>query len=81
MRRVVMLAAIIVCFAAPVCAQRGPAYPEPGADRGSAYPKGVSPTDSNPANWIVQQPEYTDPNGPNSKGYGRYYNGRYRRYR
>jgi hypothetical protein len=93
MQRALILAATIVCLACPAGAQlgsaypqsgsdRGPAFPKPGADQGPAYPKGVSPTDSNPANWIAPAPEYTDPNGPNSKRYGRYYyNGRYRRYR
>jgi hypothetical protein len=59
MRRVLALAVITVCFAAPAYAQHGSAYPEPGADRGSAYPKGVSPTDSNPANWIAPPPDHT----------------------
>jgi hypothetical protein len=76
MGRILMVAAII-CLASPVYAEHGPAYPEPGAGRGSAYPKDVSPTDTNPANWIVREP---DRYGLSPGRYYHYY-GRRRRYR
>jgi hypothetical protein len=77
MRRVLMVAAIIY-LASPVYAEHGPAYPEPGSNRGPAYPKDVSPTDTNPANWIVRKP---DTYGLSPGRYSRYDYGRHRRYR
>ena len=62
MRRMLVIAATFAFVPSAVCAQHGPAYPEPGAGRGPAYPKTVSPTATNPTHRIVQKPEYTDPN-------------------
>jgi len=73
MRRVLMTGVAIACLAFPVHAQQGPAYPSPGTGRGEAFPEHVSPTTSNPTNWVKQQREYTDPNGPNSRRYYRSY--------
>jgi hypothetical protein len=78
MRCIVMIALTIVCFVSPLRAQQGSAYPLPGAGRGDAFPKHVSPTDANPTNWVGQKNEYTDPNGPNSRRY--YGHHRYRYY-
>jgi hypothetical protein len=60
MRYLVFIVAV-ACLGSSVSAQRGPDYPKPGADRGSAFPKDISPTDSNPTNWIAQKPEYSIP--------------------
>ena len=77
MRAVTILIGMVACFASPSWAQHGAAYPDPGADRGPAYPKNISPTDSNPTNWVVQKPVYTDQYGPWQ--YDRfYYRRRYR---
>jgi hypothetical protein len=82
MRRIVPIIIAIACILSPVRAQQGPAYPSPGADRGSAFPKHVSPTGSNPTNWVGKQHEYTDPNGPNSRRYRHhYYHHRYHHHR
>jgi hypothetical protein len=73
MRRVLMIAIAITCFAFSVRAQQGPSYLSPEAGRGHAFPKHVSPTSTNPTNWVRQKHEYTDPNGPNSKRYYRFH--------
>ena len=76
MRRVLVTAAAMVCILSPLRARQGPSYPSPGSNRGAAFPQHVSPTGANPTNWVARQPEYTDPNGPNSKryyGYGRHH--------
>jgi hypothetical protein len=39
----------------------------PSSERGPAFPKDVSPTDSNQTNWVARQHEYTDPFGPNNR--------------
>jgi hypothetical protein len=84
MRRALMIVVTVVCFVSPVRAQQGPAYPTPGSTRGETFPKHVSPTGSNPTNWVRRQHEYTDPNGPNSRrnrGYGGYrHHNRYHHY-
>lgn len=77
MRRVLILAVTIASIAFPVRAQQGPAYPTPGASRGHAFPKHVSPTGTNQTNWARKEREYTDPNGPNSKRYYRYHYSRH----
>jgi hypothetical protein len=67
MRRALFIAAAIVGIALPVHAEQGPNYPSPGSDRGPAFPKSVSPTDSDPTNWVAPKTEYTDPSGPNAR--------------
>jgi hypothetical protein len=67
MRRILIVVAAITSVVAPVVAQQGPNFPSPGSDRGPNFPKSVSPTDANPTNWAVPQPQYTDPNGPNAR--------------
>jgi hypothetical protein len=76
MQRIVIITTVIACILSPVQAQQGPAYPSPGSDRGDTFPKHVSPTGSNPTNWVKQKREYTDPYGPNSKR-NRWYGGHY----
>jgi hypothetical protein len=39
----------------------GPAFPSPGSDRGPNFPGGVSPTQSNPTNWVTVPQQYTQP--------------------
>lgn len=78
MRCVLIIAVTMACFASPVSAQQGPAYTSPGASRGHAFPKHVSPTQTNPTNWVARKPEYTDPYGPNSKRYYRSHHYYYR---
>jgi hypothetical protein len=74
MGRILILATAILGIAFPVFAQQGPAlpsqdspqmgsaFPSPGSDRGPAFPKSVSPTESNPTNWVTpptqQDPSY-----------------------
>src|ERR1700728_3592255 len=70
MRQALIIAALIVASAGPALAQQGSEYPSPGSGRGSAFPKHVSPTGSNPTNWHRRKHQYTDPYGPNSKRYG-----------
>jgi hypothetical protein len=71
MRRILILATAILTIEFPVFAQQGPdvssqnsqkgsAFPSPGADRGPAFPKSVSPTESNPTNW-AKPPAQADP--------------------
>jgi hypothetical protein len=67
MRSVVIIVATIAVTVSPVRAQQGPAFPVPGSNRGPNFPASVSPTESNPTNWIARQHEYTDPSGPNSQ--------------
>jgi len=40
---------------------RGPAFPSSGSQRGSNFPKDVSPTQSNPTNSVVAPRDYTQP--------------------
>ena len=73
MVRILILATTIVGIAFPVCAQQGQGpdfpsqksqkgvgLPSPGSDRGPAFPKSVSPSQSNPTNW-AQPPAQQDP--------------------
>ncbi len=41
---------------------RGGAFPSPGSQRGANFPEGVSPTQTNPTNWVTSPREYTEPN-------------------
>jgi len=43
-----------VVVVSPAVAQHGPAYPS-DSNRGPAFPGSVSPTDTNPTNWIAPQ--------------------------
>jgi len=71
MRCVLMIVAGIIGFILPLRAQQsdtpppsslqGPAFPSPGSNRGPAFPKSVSPTGSNPTNWVAPEHEYTEP--------------------
>jgi hypothetical protein len=40
---------------------RGAAFPSPGSQRGANFPEGVSPTQTNPTNWVTSPREYTEP--------------------
>jgi hypothetical protein len=72
MLRILILATAMVAISFPVCAQQGqPDFPSqksqkgvglpaPGSDRGPAFPKSVSPSQSNPTNW-AQPPAQQDP--------------------
>ena len=44
--------------------QFGPDFPSAGSDRGPAFPKYVSPTESNPTNWVTPPPDPAE--NPNS---------------
>ena len=69
MRRILILATAILGIAFPVLAQQGPAlpsedsaqkgsaFPSPGSNRGPAFPKSVSPTESNSTNWAKPPPQ------------------------
>src|SRR5215467_4636404 len=50
--------------------QFGPDFPRPDSDRGSAFPKYVSPTENNPTNWITPPPDPAE--NPNDDGYRDY---------
>ncbi len=75
MRRLLLIAAVIVGIALPVQAEQGPAYPTPGSSRGPAFPKSVAPTGRNPTSWVAPENQYTDPAGPNNARWG-HWNGR-----
>jgi hypothetical protein len=83
MRRVLIIALATASILSPVQAQQGPDFPSssseqgpnfpaPGSDRGPDFPKSVSPTETNPTNWVASQPQYTDPAGPNARWNGWY---------
>jgi hypothetical protein len=82
MRDALIIAVVIACLVGPVRAQQGSAYPSPGSSRGEAFPKHVSPTGTPATNWVGQEHEYTDPNGPNSRRLYRsqHYHHRHRRH-
>jgi hypothetical protein len=80
MRRILILATAFVGISFPVCAQQGAAFPSPGSDRGPAFPKSVSPTESNPTNW-VKPPAQPDPSYYRVTPRETYWYNRTRRYR
>jgi hypothetical protein len=67
MRHTFIIAAAIAAIGPTVRAQQGPAYPQPGSDRGPAFPYSVSPGAANQTNWFQPQTQYTEPNGPNAR--------------
>jgi hypothetical protein len=77
MRSILIIAAMLTGLSSGLHAQgnkdsdSGQGSGLPSSDRGPAFPKGVSPTASNPTNWVAPKPAYTDPYGPNNKRYYR----------
>jgi hypothetical protein len=80
MRFMLTVATVIVAISFPVGAQQGPALPAPGSDRGPAFPKSVSPTQSNPTNW-VKPPSEPDPSSYDINPRATYWYNRTRRWR
>jgi hypothetical protein len=77
MRGALIIATIVIGFASAARAEQagavppdspqGSNYPSPGSSRGPAFPKSVSPTGTNPTNWVTPPPQYTDPNAPDPR--------------
>ena len=80
MRHALIVVTLIAGFASPLRAQQGADFPAPGSDRGANFPKSVSPTATNPTNWVAPQVQYTDPNAGNPR-WNRWNNRRQRLYR
>jgi hypothetical protein len=78
MRCVLIIVVAVTGILSPVRAQQpatpsappssqGPDFPSSGSGRGPNFPASVSPTATNPTNWVAPQNQYTEPSGPNTR--------------